>query len=193
MSNQNQPPGQGSRPPQQRPPQNQNSTSNTTKFLVIGLVVFFAVIPVFGCLAALAIPSFLTYMNRAKVAEADAVTQEISDQVLRHYDEECQFPPSLPATGNTGDCCGGSECRYDPDVLGQWEDAGLTVPQDSGYLVYETEDVYEKGGEPSYEIRAVADFGCNDAPNHTFTIEVHAQSDTCQAEAMPGYTEYEFE
>ena len=160
--------------------------------IIIALVGAVALlIPCAGIIAALAIPAFVTYLNRAKAAEADAMVTMIGDEVVASTRESCEFPPDLPSTADPGDCCGGGECIQDEDILRQWREAGVGIDLETSYFVYETERV----DADTYKVRAVADFGCQE-PNHTVEVIVEREmlgGGDCEVHQYPSVTMYEFE
>ncbi len=151
--------------------------------LVVGLALI-------GILAALAIPSFVQYMQRAKAAEAIGITSTVADQVSAEYELSCEFPPSLPPTADVDTCCGGELCASDPEAMAVWEEAGLFGLSHEAYFSYETEQI----DSSTYEIRAEADFSCGGA-NHVETIQLTAHGDppNCRLEQAPRVTTNEFQ
>ncbi len=151
--------------------------------LVVGLIALGLSIPVIGILAALSIPAFLRFMERSIAAEAPVIVASIQSEVEAHFAQECSFPPSLPRVGDVEICCGNSSslCSYDADRVAQWTQAGISLYQNDGYFLPETE--YRADG--TYAIRAVRDFRCG-APDHTYEVILHPNYDTCTVTADPG-------
>ena len=182
---------QQQRPPRQRPPRAEQSSSSAIKYIVIGAAVLFGALPILGCVAALAIPAFITYMNRAHAEEAQAVTAELADQIVADAEDNCELPPELPATGDPADCCGGDICSYDPRSLEAWDEAGFDLHETEGRFVYGTR---WREDTDAYEVYGKADFGCNDLRNHTHIIVIEpVEGEECGFRTLPAYTENEFQ
>lgn len=184
-----QPPSQPS--PQGGAPSSQSDDSMDTGIKVlIGCAIAVPVILFCGgILTALAVPAFVTYLNLAKVAEAEAQVQTISDEVRMHFEEHCEFPPELPATSDLSLCTSGELCAQKQNAIDRWTEAGLSVHfEPEMYFSYSTEIDDSK----YYVISAEHDF-TGSSRNHTVRGQVEADHDTCTAHVLPMYTENEFE
>jgi len=86
-------------------------------FTLIELMIVVAII---GILAAVAIPSFMDYIKRAKKSEAGLQLNKIGKNAKRLYSETSSYGTTaagqLPNKPTTGGCCGGpnNHCPADP-------------------------------------------------------------------------------
>lgn len=141
------------------------------------------VVAIIGILAAVAIPAFMKYIQKAKSTEARTLIKKIYDGARAYYmdhhrrenfqsaDAEVQFP-SNPSSGTTapllGACCAtGDKCMPDASL---WTDQTWIVLQfsvdDPHYYSYQytTPDVTQ-----SYYARAFGDLDC-DGVYSTFSM-----------------------
>ncbi len=171
-----------------------NDSTKTVGLLLVGCGCLVAGIFIVGVLAAIAIPAFIQFQNRAIAAEATATIQWQAEQVGEYYRDHCAFPPSLPPTADPAICCGGERCTPDETSIQAWEDAGIFPPREAMYFSYET----ERTGPSTYEIRATADYRCQE-PNHTEIIQLRDDSEAgahgtdCKVSSEPIVVINEFE
>ena len=168
-------------------PQPQSGKSTPVKLLIGCAIAVFVAIPAVGICAALAIPAFVQYLNQSKAAEADSITQMVANSVVAEYSRSCEFPPSLPATADPADCCGGEQCVQDSETLAIWREAGIPLEMTTGYFAYQAERI----NDSTFVISAEADFRCG-PPNHRVVVEVEAVGE-CEAVASEPRREYEFQ
>ncbi len=110
-------------PPQVTPKKSMDPTVLAV-VLMIGLLVGVpAVIAVIGIVAAIAIPNFIKYQNRAKQAEAKVQLRALSTAELAYFQEHDRFlavptcPPNVPRREPT-----------EPTASEQLEQLGVTLP-----------------------------------------------------------------
>ncbi len=125
--------------------------SNTGVILLVGGGCAFLVIAIIGVLAAVAIPSFLQYTQRAKTEEARSNLETIARH-MEAYRAEFQTYPSAAATPETPPC--GVRVMFTPSDPA-WTQIGFT-PLDPIYYSYTVE-----GGSERYVIRARGDLDCD--------------------------------
>jgi hypothetical protein len=112
-------------------------------------------VPVIGILAAIAIPSFLGYVNRSKTAEAETNLTILSQQLEVYRIEFGTFPVRSMARTPPGPVCEKQMWPYDADP--QWLEVGFE-PYDPLYFSYEY--IGDPSGE-TYTLRAYADLDCD--------------------------------
>lgn len=159
------------------------------KIWIIAIVMLGLSIPCCGIFAAISIPAFIQYINRSKAVEAEVEVSFIAMELERSFAEGCELPPSLPATGSVANCCGGGQCAVDPAAKEVWEAAGVRIGEGPYYFVYET----EYRADSTYAVRAVADFGCDGEPNHTYEVVLEPNYGECALDILPGRTYNEFQ
>jgi hypothetical protein len=118
---------------------------------------------VVGVLAAVAVPAFLDYMQRAKQTDVTIVLGWIGRNLVREYGEDGTFPigdaPLLPL----GPCCGqpGNKCPVDPAAFGNdkvWTAVGFSLDAPSAYQFR-----YHSDGKTA-QVQAVGDLDCDGEP-----------------------------
>ncbi|MFW5968400.1 MAG: hypothetical protein ACOCV2_12820 [Persicimonas sp.] len=158
--------------------------------IIMIVVAIFGGIMFLGCGAAIAIPAFVKYLQESKSAEATAVTQQIADHAARSFEEDCEFPPSLPPSADPASCCGGAKCSADSRAQQQWEAAGFVPYEKESYFTYETERV----DASTYLIRATHDFECGgEMQTHEIRITGSETDGSCTAEVGSETVTNEFE
>lgn len=80
-------------------PVRKSSGSGFPVWLIVILVLLVCGIPVLGILAAIAIPQFVEYSARAKMAEVGAIGTQARDSVNRYVLEKGKLPATLEETG----------------------------------------------------------------------------------------------
>jgi type II secretory pathway pseudopilin PulG len=111
-----------------------------------------------GIGAAIAVPAFLNYIERAKQAEAQAVLAQLEVFITLHYVEHGTLPPSAPLTPADPSRCCGDGCAPDPSAWAHdsWRTLGFELTGTHRYA-YE----YERHDGDSFTLRALADLGCD--------------------------------
>jgi len=96
-------------------------------FTLIELMIVVAII---GILAAVAIPSFMDYMKRARTSEAGLQLNKIGKNAKRAYAETSMYVvgtagvlPARPGGGAGGGCCGGPKNHCAANAAGFAADA----------------------------------------------------------------------
>jgi|GEM_PF-2144791 len=128
------PPGQGypppgypppGYPPPGYPPPGYPPAKKSLLWLWILLGVGGAIV-VLGILAAVAIPSFMSYQKKAKRSEADLNLRAIGRGATRTFAERSAFPSGRDGpTPALGTCCAGPNHKC-PVVLSDWLGSGAT-------------------------------------------------------------------
>ncbi len=117
---------------------------------------------VVGIGAALAVPAFLDYQERAKAAEAEATMRSMVDLVRMYHAEHGELPPSAPLTpANPLACCGG--CEPDPEAWSGegWQALGFEMLMDHRFSYG-----YERVDDDAFTIRAGGAPGCEGEIHH---------------------------
>lgn len=102
-------------------------------FVLAGLAG--ACVPCVGIVAAVGVPSFVSYVRRSKTAEAPANVRAIAQGVIAVWETTGALPPALPSTPGAPS----SERRMWPgDAAPGWAEIGF-APVDPLYYSYEYE------------------------------------------------------
>lgn len=147
--------------------------------LILGVGCLMVAFALIGIMVAIAIPAYITFQNRAIDAEAIPRLYSITDQIDRHYQDHCEFPPALPPTSDPGACCGGERCTADPMALSAWNEAAISPPEEGSRFSYSAKEQ----GPSVYEVRAEADYRCG-GENHMRVVEItgHQEGSRCWAD-----------
>lgn len=133
-----------------------------------------------GGLAAVAIPAFTKYMERAKSSEAELLIKRIHDgaHAYYHYPEQTSLAPepkhllreSVGPTPPAGACCatGTGKCAPDPALWSHpaWQALQFSI-EDAHYYSYQYEVL---DGGKAFVARAIGDLDC-DGVFSTFELE----------------------
>lgn len=127
----------------------------TSGMPVIAIVAIVLVIVVFilGVLAAIAIPSFVNYMRRAKATEAETNVDFLGRSVVSAYAEQGALPAPLPPT--PAPAC--QRRMWPPDAAPGWEQF-MFHPVDPLYYSYSIEPM---PGTNGVWVRAIGDLDCD--------------------------------
>jgi type IV pilus assembly protein PilA len=142
---------------------------NQKGFTLIELMIVVAII---GILAAVAIPAFMRYMNKAKSTEAEQFIKKIQDGAIQYYHRPSQptmvpvpkqFPPAATVTPAAGHCCaaGQDKCAPTPALWTgnpSWQALNFSV-EDPHYYAY-TFEVTDVLVGP-FTARATGDLDCD--------------------------------
>jgi type II secretory pathway pseudopilin PulG len=142
-------------PPAPPPPQNKTNLG-----LAIGLpLAIVGGIMLLGILAAVAIPSFMSYQKKSKQGEAPENLEQIYRAARVYYDVNSELPQGwVGPTPDIGECCtNGGKCAPQPRLWQEplWRDLDFEVYR-SHYYSYEY-----KGTPEGFTIRAVGDLDCD--------------------------------
>jgi len=140
-------------------------------FTLLELMIVVAII---GLLAAIAVPSFMKYLAKAKTAEADEHIEKLSTGARIYYMDQHvgqdidsatmsqRFPVSVPITPALT-CCNGSIDKCAPSTTqwgaDSWEALQFSV-DDPHYYRYEFESL-GVGGLAEFTARAFGDLDCD--------------------------------
>ncbi len=147
--------------------------SNRTGQKGFTLVELMIVVAIIGILAAVAIPAFMRYMNKAKSTEAEQLIKKIQDGARAYYYNpsqpgltpvQKQFPGTVGLEGPTpaADCCadpsGAQKCSVDATAWNTpvWQALNFSV-DDPHYYGY----TYELVSNTDFIARATGDLDCD--------------------------------
>jgi type II secretory pathway pseudopilin PulG len=145
-------------PPGYYPPPPRKSGATT---VIIVLACVFGGIMVLGILAAVAIPSFLKYRQKAKTSDAELRLKEAAHGVKAYYMATGQLPQQSSGLTPPVSCCefgtSNHKCPVDMSAweLPPWSDIGFEVDEET-YFQFQ----YEVSGD-RYTVRAVGDLDCD--------------------------------
>jgi type IV pilus assembly protein PilA len=160
---------------------------NKTGFTLIELMI---VVAILGILAAIAIPAFVTYVRRAKTAEATDQVKKLFDAASTYYDKQF-VGKGITAEGSehcTVPVGNDTKTPSDQKQTGVYKDSptfdskkgGLGFNVEYGYYSYQvagsTDDCQNAPGNPMYTMRAVGDLD-NDTVKSTFDLAVAANAE----------------
>jgi type II secretory pathway pseudopilin PulG len=139
-----------------------------------------------GIVAAIAIPAFMNFTNRAKGAEAQMNTAMIANLFAGQYMSDCEFPPSAAPTSALP--VGGAKVVANFAGPG-WDAISVPFNQSEMFFSYRTEN---RGD--SLAVIAEADFQ-EGGPKHTVTVVVTGSKDDsgCSADVGSPVKENEME
>jgi type IV pilus assembly protein PilA len=168
---------------------------NQKGFTLVELMIVVAII---GILAAVAIPAFMRYMNKARSTEAEQFVKKIYDGARAYYHNPSQtglapvakqFPNTsqafTPAAVNGGlDCCAGGLDKCDPTAYGiaewntpTWQALNFSI-DDPHYYVY----AYTLGGggptAGPFSAQAQGDLDCDGTVRGAFAMAGEADPAT---------------
>jgi len=130
-------------------------------FTLIELMIVVAII---GILAAVAIPSFMDYMKRAKKSEAGLQLNKIGKNAKRAYSESSTYVSGtagqLPSKPGTGGCCGGpnNHCAAVPASFASdavWKNLDFQIDEPSLFYYDYT------GAAATFTAKATGDLDCD--------------------------------
>ena len=152
---------------------------NQKGFTLIELMIVVAII---GILAAVAIPAFMRYMNKAKSTEAEQFIKKIQDGAIQYYHRPTQptltpvpkqFPNGSPVGPSpVATCCAPPQDKCAPDPAHfsadvNWQAMNFSI-DDPHYYVYTFEHVTDEF--TGFIARAEGDLDC-DNDIATFELE----------------------
>lgn len=119
---------------------------------------------VIGALSAMAVPSFLRYIDRSRTTEATMNVRRIFDASVIYFDTEGQFPPSMPLTPDDDAqalACESGERLLAPSAWSEpgWQAMNFAV-QDPHYYRYQYNSV-GVGDLASFTASAFGDLDCD--------------------------------
>jgi len=127
-----------------------------TPIFVIVVAVAVACTFILGILAAVAIPSFIKYMRRAKAAEAHTNIAALVSGLEVRFGERLSLPPSIPATP-AGPAVGCAPRTWPPDAPAGWAELSFAPV---GALRYAYSIDTAPDGRSAW-VRAVGDLDCD--------------------------------
>ncbi len=144
-------------------------------FTLIELMIVVAII---GLLAAIAVPSFMKYLAKAKTGEAMTELEKIYNGARIYYtevDTYAQFPASEPVTPAVSCCASGGKCQPSQALWDTptWNALGFSV-SDPHYFRYGF-DSSGTMGDARFTAHAHGDLDC-DGVYSTFTMLGWGQS-----------------
>lgn len=165
----------------------QKKKSSKLPYILVGCGVLGLLgIIILGIVAAIAIPAFTKFTNKAKGSEAQFTTLAIANSAASYYMEECKFPPSAAPTSSVPS--GGEKTAAKFSGPG-WDELKLMMEPEM-FFSYRTQtkgDLFTVLGE--------ADFRSG-PPNHVVTVEIQGTKDPsglCSAEVGKPKTTNELE
>ncbi|MBK9035197.1 MAG: hypothetical protein IPL61_28725 [Myxococcales bacterium] len=152
------PPGYGYPPPRKQ--------SLVWLWITLGVV---GAVMVLGILAAVAIPSFMSYQQKAKRSEAELNLNAISKAARRSYAENGMFPTTAAGRTPSEPCCMGPNHRCAPDpaawAVEPWQSLDFE-PYERHYFQYTYTPSADGQG---FTVTAIGDLDC-DGEEVVFTL-----------------------
>jgi type IV pilus assembly protein PilA len=136
--------------------------------LALAGIIISALLGIVGVLAAVAIPAFMDYMQKAKTNEATLQLEKLGRSARMYYLRNASFPNGSSTTLPQGPCCGNprNKCpvTFDWERDPAWRDLEFQVDEPS-YFQYRYE-----GTTDAFTATATGDLDC-DGVTITYTLE----------------------
>jgi type II secretory pathway pseudopilin PulG len=146
---------------------------NRTVALIVGIALAALSVPCIGCVAAIAIPSFIGYMRRSKTTEATAHLATLFQGAAAYYAEEHRTPDGTVLTGCTVDSA------ITPNTPSSTKTVLGTLPPSFDALGFQVADpVY-------YQYEIVSAGGCGHPPSTPlYSFRAHGDLDGDAAQSL---------
>lgn len=161
--------------------------------LIVG-VLFFGGLCTCGILSAVAIPAFVKYTKKSKIAEAQSIMRRASMGIKLKMEETCTLHLPLAPTSPTPQ--GGQKLKP-VSTATAWEKYGVD-PNHAYYFSYSG----TPEGDDTYIIVAQANFDTASSSSHTIQQSITLKKNktgkgkpgnACTVSIQPSFTLYEFE